>query len=188
MSVILQESPLTKVIVITGRGERDVALKAIQLGAYDFYHKPIELNELKVILARAFHLADLEAENQRLQSALVSDQNMQGIFGQCPQMQEVFTTVRKVASSDISVLVLGESGTGKELVARAIHGESLRVKGPFIPINCGAIPENLLESELFGHEKGAFTRITSYNVCYTKLLRHVIHGFHSIQCTSSAIW
>jgi len=154
---MLVRNPHAKVVVVTGRGEREIALKAVQLGAYDFYHKPIDLNELKVILARAFHLADLEAENQRLQSALVAEQNMQGIFGQCRQMQEVFTTIRKVSSSDVSVLVLGESGTGKELVARAIHGESLRAKGPFIPINCGAIPENLLESELFGHEKGAFT-------------------------------
>ncbi|MDW7644575.1 MAG: PEP-CTERM-box response regulator transcription factor [Desulfuromonadales bacterium] len=157
LSAVLQRSPETKVIVVTGRGERDVALKAIQLGAYDFYHKPIDLSELKVILARAFHLADLEAENQRLQSALVAEQNMQGIFGQCPAMQEVFTTISKVATTNVSVLVLGESGTGKELVARAMHSESLRAKAPFIPINCGAIPENLLESELFGHEKGAFT-------------------------------
>ncbi|MGE4580683.1 MAG: PEP-CTERM-box response regulator transcription factor [Desulfuromonadales bacterium] len=154
---MLQQAPATKVIVITGRGEQEVALKAIQLGAYDFYHKPIDLNELKVILSRAFHLAALEAENRQLQSALVAEQNTQGIFGQCPPMQEVFTTIRKVATTNVSVLVLGESGTGKELVARAIHSESLRAKAPFIPINCGAIPENLLESELFGHEKGAFT-------------------------------
>ena len=157
LSWMLQQAPATKVIVITGRGEQEVALKAIQLGAYDFYHKPIDLNELKVILSRAFHLAALEAENQRLQSALVAEQNTQGIFGQCAPMQEVFTTIRKVATTNVSVLVLGESGTGKELVARAIHSESLRAKAPFIPINCGAIPENLLESELFGHEKGAFT-------------------------------
>ncbi|BCA79508.1 PEP-CTERM-box response regulator transcription factor [Desulfuromonas sp. AOP6] len=157
LSRMLQQAPATKVIVITGRGEQKVALKAIQLGAYDFYHKPIDLNELKVILSRAFHLAALEAENRQLQSALVAEQNTQGIFGQCPPMQEVFTTIRKVATTNVSVLVLGESGTGKELVARAIHGESLRAKAPFIPINCGAIPENLLESELFGHEKGAFT-------------------------------
>ena len=157
LSMMLQQAPATKVIVITGRGEQEVALKAIQLGAYDFYHKPIDLNELKVILSRAFHLAALEAENRQLQSALVAEQNTQGIFGQCPPMQEVFTTIRKVATTNVSVLVLGESGTGKELVARAIHSESLRAKAPFIPINCGAIPENLLESELFGHEKGAFT-------------------------------
>ncbi len=150
-------APQTKVIVITGRGEKEHALKAIQLGAYDFYSKPIDLAELKIILQRAFHLAELEGENRRLQSSCGSEAEMQGIFGQCPQMQEVFTTIRKVASTDVPVLILGESGTGKEMVARAIHGRSMRNDSSFIPINCGAIPENLLESELFGHEKGAFT-------------------------------
>jgi len=147
----------TKVIVITGRGEREHALRAVHLGAYDFYSKPIDLDELKVILKRAFQLSALEEENRRLQSTLGEAGGMLGIHGQCPQMQEVFRTIRKVATVDVPVLILGESGTGKEMVARAIHERSLRSSGPFIPINCGAIPENLLESELFGHEKGAFT-------------------------------
>ncbi len=148
----------TKVIVITGRGEREHALKALQLGAYDFYAKPIELSELQVMLQRAFHLAGLEAENRRLLAEREDeDLGYLGIFGQSPEMLEVFATIRKVASSDVPVLILGESGTGKEMVARALHRESLRRDGPFIPINCGAIPENLLEAELFGHEKGAFT-------------------------------
>jgi two-component system, NtrC family, response regulator len=155
---VLDRDPGTKVIVLSGNEERENALKAVHLGAYDFYQKPIDLNELKVILTRAFHLFELEDENKRLQAQMRGDaEGMEGIFGQCPEMLEVFSTIRKVASCDVPVLILGESGTGKELVARAVHGDSLRKKGPFVPINCGAIPENLLESELFGHEKGAFT-------------------------------
>jgi two-component system NtrC family response regulator len=155
---LLQRNRSAKVIVLTGHDERENALKAVQSGAYDFYQKPIALEELKVILSRAFHLAGLEAELGRLHTALEKERaSLFGIFGQCPAMVEVFNTIRKVATCDVPVLLLGESGTGKELVARAIHEESLRKKGRFIPINCGAIPENLLESELFGHEKGAFT-------------------------------
>jgi two-component system, NtrC family, response regulator len=155
---VLAQAPATKVIMLTGNEERQHALQAISLGAYDFYSKPIDLAELRVILARAFHLSRLEEENRRMHLAMGGvGSDLSGIFGQCPAMLEVFATLRKVASVDVPVLVLGESGTGKELVARALHGKSLRAGGAFIPINCGAIPENLLESELFGHEKGAFT-------------------------------
>lgn len=155
---ILSEKPPTKVIVVTGNEDRDNALRAVQLGAYDYYRKPVDLKELMVIINRAFHLYGLEQENLKLRSTIVKKSPGLGdMFGQCQEMQEVFSTIRKVASSDVPVLVAGESGTGKELVARAIHANSLRREGPFIPINCGAIPENLLESELFGHEKGAFT-------------------------------
>jgi len=155
---MLSLDPAVKVVVISGNEERPNALKAVGLGAYDFYQKPIELGELRIILARAFHLAALEAENRRLQRAMMADTPaFFGIFGHCPEMQTVFNTIRKVATCDVPVLILGESGTGKELVAQAIHNESRRRCGPFIPINCGAIPENLLESELFGHEKGSFT-------------------------------
>lgn len=154
---ILKLAPHTKVIVITGNDEKNSALKAVNMGAYDYLPKPIDINELKVIINRAFHLRNIEEENSRLQEALHSDLHMMGIVGQCSQMMKVFSTIEKVATSDAAIFIAGESGTGKELVARAIHGMSLRAKGPFIPINCGAIPENLLESELFGFEKGAFT-------------------------------
>ncbi|OQY18445.1 MAG: sigma-54-dependent Fis family transcriptional regulator [Desulfobacteraceae bacterium 4572_35.1] len=118
----------------------------------------MDLAELKIIIDRAFHLSSLEVENRKLQKISLQQRGtMSGIFGQCTEMEKVFTTIRKVASADIPIMVLGENGTGKELVARAIHDQSLRKDEPFIPINCGAIPENLLEAELFGHEKGAFT-------------------------------
>lgn len=155
---ILRRTPATKVIMITGHEERENALRAVQSGAYDYYCKPFNLAELKVILARAFHLADIEKENSRLQCSL-DQHNLTpgGIIGQSPQMLEVFSSIRKVASSEVAVLITGESGTGKELVAKAIHGLSTRKSGAYIAINCGAIPENLLESELFGYEKGAFS-------------------------------
>ena len=155
---MLSIAPTTKIIVITGNDGRENALKAVQMGAYDYYPKPVDLDELKVIISRAFHLQMIEDENRRLQSTLIDRTGENnGIIGQCPAMQKVFGTIRKVAQSDVSVLVSGESGTGKELVARAIHDMSLRKHAPFIAINCGAIPETLLESELFGHEKGSYT-------------------------------
>lgn len=158
LSEMLQIAPTTKIIVITGNDDRGNALKAVQMGAYDYYPKPVDLDELKVIISRAFHLQMIEAENRRLQSTVMERAGENnGIIGQCPAMQQVFNTIRKVAQSDVSVMVSGESGTGKELVARAIHDMSLRKHGPFVAINCGAIPDTLLESELFGHEKGSFT-------------------------------
>jgi two-component system NtrC family response regulator len=155
---MLRHNPASKVIVITGNDQRETALKAIQMGAYDYYQKPINLEELRVIIRRAFHLSSIEEQNRSLHDTLERQTaQVGGMIGQCPEMQAVFSMVRKVASSDASVLVQGESGTGKELVARAIHAMSLRKDGPFVPINCSAIPETLLEAELFGHEKGAFT-------------------------------
>jgi len=155
---MLRHNPGAKVIVITGNDQRENALKAIHLGAYDFYQKPINLEELKVIVRRAFHLSSIEEQNRTLHNALERQTaQVGGMIGQCPEMQAVFATMRKVATSDAAVLVQGESGTGKELVARAIHAMSLRKNGPFVPINCSAIPETLLEPELFGHEKGSFT-------------------------------
>lgn len=154
---MLKISSATKVIVVTGNDERENALKAVQLGAYDFYQKPVKLDELRIIISRAFHLFGLEEENRRLHKALGKKTELAGVIGQCPEMLEIFSTIRKVASSDASILIIGESGTGKEMISRAIHLMSLRKDYPFIAINCGAIPEHLLESELFGHEKGAFT-------------------------------
>ena len=154
---VLNYGKNTKIVVISGNEDRRNAIEAIDLGAYDFCQKPVDVDELRIILARALHVSALEDENLRLKSKHPADAGMYGIFGQCPQMEEVFATIRKVSSVDVPVLILGESGTGKEMVARAIHDSSLRKKKAFIPINCGAIPENLLEAELFGHEKGAFT-------------------------------
>ena len=155
---MLQGNISAKIIVITGNDERENALKAIQLGAYYFYQKPINLDELKVIIKRAFHLSAIEQENRSLHLTLERQTaQSSGMIGHCPEMNEIFTTMRKVATADAAVLIQGESGTGKELVARAIHSMSTRKDGPFVAINCGAIPETLLEAELFGHEKGAFT-------------------------------
>ncbi len=154
---ILQQRPATKVIVLSGNEDHSNAITAVGMGAYDYYHKPINLDELKIILSRAFHVSELEAENQKLQAEKATPAGFSDIFGQCHQMQAVFSTIKKVASIDVPVLILGESGTGKEVVARAIHNRGIRSEGNFVAINCGAIPENLLESELFGHEKGAFT-------------------------------
>ncbi len=159
LQIILQKQPKTKVIVLSGNEEHANALAAVDMGAYDYYHKPIDLDELKIILSRAFHLAGLEEENRRLQNSADQDKknSYSGIFGQCPRMQQVFAMIKKVASIDVPILILGESGTGKEVVAKAIHARGIRKDCSFVAINCGAIPESLLESELFGHEKGAFT-------------------------------
>ncbi len=156
LSGMLTTDPNVKIIVITGRGEKDHALRAVGEGAYDFMCKPVQIDELKVVLKRAFYLSSLERERQLLQSQK-TENIFEHMLGTSPQMQEVFGTVRKVATTDVPVLILGESGTGKELVARAIHRLSARKDAPFVVINCGAIPETLLESELFGHEKGSFT-------------------------------
>ena len=153
---ILTIAPATKVIVVTGNADRDNALHAVRYGAYDFYQKPIDVEVLKLILGRAYRIAALEAENRRL-VALAEHSPIEGIIAADEATLKLCRMVEKVAPADISVLILGESGTGKELFARALHNLSPRSKGRFVAINCAAIPENLLESELFGHEKGAFT-------------------------------
>ncbi len=156
LAALLEVEPNLKVIIISGQGEKQHAIRAVGAGAYDFLCKPVDAGELRIILRRCFHVAQLEAEYRRLQSQ-VEGESFEAMLGTSPGMQQVFQVIRKVAPSDAPVLVLGESGTGKEMAGRAIHRLSLRRDGPFIAINCGAIPENLLESELFGHEKGAFT-------------------------------
>jgi two-component system NtrC family response regulator len=156
LSEILSADSHVKVIIITGRGEKEHALRAVGEGAYDFMYKPVEIDELKVVLKRAFYVSSLEREHRLLKKQFGGN-SFEEMLGTSPRMQEVFATVRKVATTDAPVLIVGESGTGKELVARAIQRLSPRKNNPFVVINCGAIPETLLESELFGHEKGAFT-------------------------------
>src|SRR3954452_12163270 len=162
LSEILRLKPEPKVIVATGHGARESALKAIAMGAYDFYRKPVDIDELGLIVARAFHLHDIEAENRRLESGS-ADTVLGSIVTAAPEMQKVAKTIERVATADVSVMLLGASGTGKELLARAVHEKSGR-KGQFIAINCAAIPENLLEAELFGYERGAFTGAVKSNV------------------------
>ena len=153
---ILETAPETKVIVVSGNDDRENAVRAVGLGAYDFYQKPIDPEILRLIVERAFHVHQLESENRRLQVRQVSSP-LAGLIAASPQMLKVCRTVEKVAPTDVTTLLLGESGTGKELIARALHDLSTRLKGPFVAINCAAIPDTLLESELFGYEKGAFT-------------------------------
>ncbi|HEX3628134.1 MAG TPA: PEP-CTERM-box response regulator transcription factor [Verrucomicrobiae bacterium] len=156
LSEILALDRLAKVIIVTGQSEKEIALQAVGVGAYDFLCKPIEMDELKLVLKRCFHVAGLEREYRAMRELLQGD-SFEGMLGNSRPMQAVFDAIRKVATTDVPVLILGESGTGKEMVARAVHQRSNRKNGPFVPINCSAIPETLLESELFGHEKGAFT-------------------------------
>ena len=153
---ILAIAPATKVIIATGNETREHALRAIALGAYDFYQKPIDIDVLQLIVARAERIFDLEAENRKLQEAHAASP-IDGIIASSPEMSRVLRNIEKMASTDVAVLLRGESGTGKELLARAVHKFSARAHEPFVPINCAAIPETLLESELFGYEKGAFT-------------------------------
>ncbi len=157
LEMVKEKCPLTKVIMVTGNDNRQVALEAIAKGAFDYYTKPVNVDELKIIFHRAARLRQLEEENLRLSEELSRKFKFEDMVGNSSVMEDVFALIRKVAPTDATVLITGESGTGKELVARAIHSLSARRDKPFIVINCGAIPENLLESELFGHEKGAFT-------------------------------
>lgn len=156
LSDILGVDNTAKVIVISGQSERQNAIKAVGAGAYDFLCKPVEMEELRLLLRRCIHVVELEKEYQKLQQSQRSEV-FEDMLGSSPQMQAVFASIRKVAATDAPVLLLGESGTGKEMAAAAIHRRSTRKDGPFVAINCNAIAENLLESELFGHEKGAFT-------------------------------
>lgn len=160
---ILELAPRTKVVVVTGNDDRANAVKAIGLGAYDFYQKPIDAEILRLIVERAVHVNQLEEENRKL-SNQTTNTSLRGILAASPQMLKICRTIEKVAPTDITTLLLGESGTGKELLARALHELSPRATKRFVAINCAAIPESLLESELFGHEKGAFTGATKQTI------------------------
>ncbi len=154
---LLQTAPQIKVIILTGNPGREHALKAVQLGAFDYHLKPVEIDTLQVMLHRAVYLQGLERESESWIRAQEDAVRFEQMLGNAGAMREIFSVIPRVAKTDATVLIQGESGTGKELIARAIHRRSRRRQGPFIPINCGAIPETLLESELFGHERGAFT-------------------------------
>lgn len=152
---MLELAPRTKVVVVTGNDDREVAVRAVAQGAYDFYEKPIDPDVLRLIVARAHALAELEAENERL--AKQGSAPLDGVIAGSATMREVCRRIEKIAPTQTTVLLLGESGTGKEVMARSLHELSQRHGAPFVAINCAAIPENLLESELFGYERGAFT-------------------------------
>jgi two-component system NtrC family response regulator len=158
LDAIMELKSDTKVIVASGHGARESALKAIERGAYDFYQKPVDIDALGLIVRRAYNLHQIEAENRRLLAHASEDKTVLGrLITGAPEMVKVARTIERVASTTVSVMLLGASGTGKELLARGLHDASNRAAKPFVAINCAAIPENLLESELFGHEKGAFT-------------------------------
>jgi two-component system, NtrC family, response regulator len=156
LSELLGIDKSAKVVVISGQDEKKNALQAVGAGAYDFVCKPVDIQEVKFLLGRCIYVVQLEREYRKLQQS-VRVEGFEDMLGSSPQMHGVFANIRKVAKTNAPVLLLGESGTGKEMAALAIHRRSLRKDGPFIAINCNAIPENLLESELFGHEKGSFT-------------------------------
>jgi len=161
---ILDTDHSVKIIMVSGHGQKENAIECINRGATDFFTKPIDLDDLKVVINRAIHIYRLEVDNKILQSQLYSKEKFENIIGSSEQMQKLFQFIKTVAENDYTVLITGESGTGKELVARAIHKRSKRRSAPFVAINCGAIPENLLESELFGYEKGAFTDAKSQKI------------------------
>jgi len=158
LETILSLKPDTKVIVASGHGARESALRAISSGAYDFYQKPVDIDQLGLIVRRAFQLHGIEIENRRLETQVGDERKVLGtMITAAPEMLKVARTIERVANADVSVMLLGASGTGKELLAKGLHQASDRRAGAFVAINCAAIPENLLEAELFGYEKGAFT-------------------------------
>lgn len=157
LSRIKESAPETAVLMMTAFSAAEQAVEAMKLGAYDYISKPFKVEEVKQLIRNALEKSDLKRENSILKEKVQQRDSFYGIIGSSPRMQEIFSLIRKVAPTSSTVMIQGESGTGKELIARAIHNCSTRSKKPFIAVNCGAIPENLMESELFGHKKGAFT-------------------------------
>ncbi|MCK5257141.1 MAG: sigma-54-dependent Fis family transcriptional regulator, partial [Deltaproteobacteria bacterium] len=157
LAEVKKVNPHIMVLICTGYGTVDTAVKAMRLGAYDYITKPIKSEEMKLVVQRAMDYQSLQAENVLLQKQLKTKYRFKNLIGDSDLMQQVFQFIEKIAATSSTVLICGESGTGKELVAKAIHYNSDRKDEPMIPVNCGAIPEDLLESELFGYEKGAFT-------------------------------
>ena len=155
LDAILNQAPETKVVIVSGNSDRAVALSAVERGAFDFISKPVEIDALKLIVQRAMRMYELEKENRALR--LARDERLPGLVYASPAMERIARTIERVARTDAGVLILGESGTGKELIANALHKTSARSEARLVAINCASIPENLLESELFGHERGAFT-------------------------------
>jgi Nif-specific regulatory protein len=157
LKYVTQHSRESICIILTGYGTIKNAVEAVKLGAFDYLTKPVKMDEILITLRRALEFRDLKRENQNLKNQLKKKYKFENIIGDSDKMHQIFETIEKVADTDSTILILGESGTGKELIAKAIHYNSYRREGPFIPVNCAAIPSELLESELFGHEKGAFT-------------------------------
>jgi DNA-binding NtrC family response regulator len=157
LSRIKKVAPEQMIVIITAYGAQKIAIEAVKKGAYDYFTKPFDIDELRLIISRSLECTRLNRENRQLKEELNKRYHFDEIIGNSGNMLEVFEIMKKVTATDVTVLIQGESGTGKELAARAIHHNSKRSNGPFIKINCAAIPEGLLESELFGHEKGAFT-------------------------------
>ncbi|MCI0444535.1 sigma 54-interacting transcriptional regulator, partial [bacterium] len=164
LTKIHESIPDCVVIVMSGEAEMQATLKAVDAGAYDFFRKPFDFTELKLIMRRALEKQSMERENTRLREELEQKYSFENMIGSSPAMQRVYESIRRVAQSNTTVIIRGESGTGKELIARAIHYHSSRRKGPFVSVNCAAIPETLVESELFGHEKGSFTGATTAHI------------------------
>ena len=157
VQTIKQVSPKSLSIVMTGFGTIEMAVQAMRVGAFDFITKPYEIERVMVAVKNGFECRRLQVENENLRKAVRRQYRADNLMGSSPAILEVQRLIGKVANTDSTVLILGESGSGKELVACALHYQNLTRTGPFVPVNCGAIPENLLESELFGHERGAFT-------------------------------
>src|SRR6266581_2053573 len=157
LKMVKRSAPETAVLLITAFSTSEQAVEAMKFGAYDYIAKPFKVEEIKVLVRNALEKRNLEKENLRLKKEIVERYSFSGLVGKSKKMRDIYTLIEKLSASMASVLILGESGTGKELVAKAIHYNSPRRDKPFVAVNCGAIPETLMESELFGHKKGSFT-------------------------------